>query len=161
MNSTPLRPTSTIRLTALPPPPPTPITLIFAPRRASGSSVSRSLSASRLSGSLMPLLLSFTALEEFLEDPAQPHGYASKRPGPHPHRFGGPVPVRIQTEPDRSCEDRAAHVICQPPDADGGAPPDGQIENLFGDFRHALENRAAAGEHDAGVERLLIAGALD
>ena len=46
MNSTPPRPTSTIRFTALLPPPPTPITLILAPIRESVSSVSRSFSAS-------------------------------------------------------------------------------------------------------------------
>src|SRR5258705_13511887 len=53
MNSTPVRPTSTMRLTALLPPPPTPITLIFAPRRAAGSSVSRSSCASRSSDFFM------------------------------------------------------------------------------------------------------------
>src|SRR5687768_9041790 len=57
MNSTPHRPTSTIRFTALLPPPPTPTTFILAPRRASGSSVSRSLSSSLMYG-----LQSFTVL---------------------------------------------------------------------------------------------------
>src|SRR3954469_20466928 len=33
-----------------------------------------------------------------------------------------------------------------------------QIEYLFGDFRHAVENRAAAGEHDPGIQALLVAG---
>ena len=56
MNSTPARPTSTIRFTAFPPPPPTPTTLIRAPRRVCGASVIRSGAAPVRSNSFIPRL---------------------------------------------------------------------------------------------------------
>jgi hypothetical protein len=40
-------------------------------------------------------------------------------------------------------------VIGQAADAARAAAPDGQVENLLGDLGHAVENRAAAGEHDS------------
>jgi hypothetical protein len=48
MNSTPVMPAFTIRVTALLPPPPTPTTLIRAPSRASSSRVMRRTSLSGL-----------------------------------------------------------------------------------------------------------------
>src|SRR5678816_2350318 len=114
MNSTPFSPTSTMRFTALPPPPPTPTTLIFAPRRASGSSVSRSLSASRPSSLLMPDLPYSRPLEEFLEDAPQPDGYATKCPGAPTRRFGRPIAMRIQHQPYRRRKHRTVHVIGEP-----------------------------------------------
>ena len=50
-------------------------------------------------------------------------------------------------------------MIGQAAYADRRPAPDWQVEDLFRNFRHALENGAAAGEDDARVERLLVTGA--
>ena len=57
--------------------------------------------------------------------------------------------MRIQHDANRRGEHRAVHVIGQPADADRTAAPNRQVEDLLGDLRHALENRAAAGQHDS------------
>ena len=49
-----------------------------------------------------------------------------------------------------------------PPPTPRRAPaPDRQVEDLLGDLGQAVEDGAAAGEHDARVERLLVAGVPD
>src|SRR6267142_1039818 len=103
MNSTPVRPTSTIRFTALLPPPPTPITLIFAPRRVPRSSVSRSSCEARSSDCFMPGLL----LEEFFENPAQPAGHAAERARADAGRIGLAVAMGVEHETDRRRKRRA------------------------------------------------------
>src|SRR5688572_18900605 len=155
MNSTPPRPTCTMRLTALLPPPPIPSTLIFAPRRASGSSTSRiSMSPSRCVIDRLPS-------EELLEDAAQPPGHAAERAGADARQLRRAVAVRIEDQPHRRGERRAVDVIGKAPDANGTAAPDRQVEDLLGNLGHPLEDRPAAGQHDAGVERLLVTGAPD
>ena len=71
------------------------------------------------------------------------------------------VAVAVQHQPDAGRERRAVHVIGQAADAGRTAAADRQIEDLLGDLGHAVENRAAAGQHDPGVEALLVAGAAD
>ena len=68
-----------------------------------------------------------------------------------PHRAPGRPP----------CIGRVGDVVGEAADAGGRAAPDRQIEDLLGDLGHAVEQRAAAGEHEAGVERLLVAGLAD
>ena len=82
---------------------------------------------------------------------------------PAPTRAGSvcKIAVDVDDEPDRRGERRVVDVIRQPADAFGRGPANRQIEDLFGDLGHAFEHRAAAGQHDAGVERLLVAGASD
>ena len=45
-------------------------------------------------------------------------------------------------------------MIGQAPDTGRAAAPDWQIEDLFRDFRHAVEDRPAAGQRDTGIETL-------
>src|SRR5688572_25486057 len=184
MNSTPPRPTSTMRLTALLPPPPTPITLIFAPRLASGSSVSLSLSVSIISASVSAPNCQLPTPNEscepppwelevgrrgflvckskkLFEDAAEPSGHPAERPGAGTRRLRCAIAMRVQHDADRRRERRAVHMVGKAADTDRTSAADRKVENLFGDFRHPFENRAAAGQHDAGVQRFLVAGATD
>src|SRR5262245_22508701 len=172
MNSTSPRPAPTMRLTAFPPPPPTPITLMRQPFRTTSSSRRiRSFSAGitwRASMSCASFRNARRAVapgtrssEKLLEQRAQPSRETAERADADPHRLGLHVAMRVQHEADRRRERRAVDVIRQPPDALGRRTPYGQIENLLGDFGHAFEQRGPAREDDAGVERLLVAGAPD
>src|SRR5688572_23550090 len=154
MNSTPSSPAATIRWTALLPPPPTPTTLILAPSRDSGSSVSRSFSASLPRAS--PCLIvrppcragRSTRLKELFENAAESYGHAAKR-SRTAYRLRDSIAMRIEHQPDRCRKLRAVDVIRQSADANRASAANGQIEDLFGNLRHPLENRSAAGEHDA------------
>src|SRR5205809_1089612 len=159
--------------TPAPSPPPTPTTLIFEPRHASASSVRRSFSSRPFGSSksfmsppgpaeagLRPSRVRQCRTppsEKFLEDSA----HRSAHPGEYVHarpRRRHTVPVRVQHHPDGSREHRAADVIGEAAHASRQPPPDRQIEDLLGDFRHPFENRPAAGERDPGLEGLLVAG---
>src|SRR5262249_14511226 len=102
-------------------------------------------------------------LEEFPEQPAQPAGdaYQRARSDRSARGFSDRVAIAVEHQPDAGGERRAVDVIRQPADVARTAAPDREIENLLGDLRHAVEDRAAAGQHDAGVEALLVAGAAD
>ena len=65
------------------------------------------------------------------------------------------------TSPTAVANDGLLTWSASPPTPAGHAAADRQVEDLLGDLRHALEDRAAAGQHDAGVERLLVARAPD
>src|SRR5512137_686264 len=148
MNSTPWTPCSIIRLTALPPPPPRPMTLILAPRWSSTR-----WNFSRLESSLMMSSLSF--LEPVLE------------PG---ERAFFPVLGKTAVLPDVEAVEDEPHgrgevggrdAVDEAADAAGIAAPDRQVEDLLGDLFEAFEEGRAAGQHDAGVQRLVVAHALD
>src|SRR5215467_9577374 len=106
MNSTSPNPAVTMRLTALPPPPPTPMTLIRAPARTTVSSRRmRSLSEGRAvvcRASIVVRLLETCGLglEEFLEQRAQASSQPADRTRPHAHRLAQQVPMRVDDEPD-------------------------------------------------------------
>src|SRR5438874_7718733 len=104
MNSTPSRPTCTIRLTALLPPPPTPTTLMRAPARASSASFNR-IGVSRCSA-IHPLLVriveSEPVLEKFLEQSPEPAGHAAEGPrADKAPRLADVIPLRVQHQPHR------------------------------------------------------------
>ena len=52
-------------------------------------------------------------------------------------------------------------MIGQAADAGRTPPPDGQVENLLRDLRYAVEDRAAARQHDSRVQAPLVAGPSD
>src|SRR5690349_13268296 len=160
MNSTPPSPTSTMRLTALLPPPPTPITLIFAPRRASGASVIRISVCSRSRAiPNLPLVGAAEAApydrlsEKLFENAPDAPGHPAERARAALGLLGRPVAMGIQRQPHGGRKHGARHVIGQPADAGGMSAADRQVENLLGDLRHAFQDRGATREHDAGVER--------
>src|SRR5687767_5438726 len=134
MNSTPPSPASTMRLTALQPPPPTPTTLIFAPVRFSWSSVSLSTS-SRISASIR------STSEELFENAPEPPGHTAERSCTAAPCVWRAIAMRIQRQPDRCSKRRTVHVVGHAAYTHGTAPPDRQVENLLRDFRHAFENR--------------------
>src|SRR6188768_3649370 len=160
MNSTPLSPASAMRLTALPPPPPTPITLMRAPVRTMSSSRRiRSFSepwalkwrASILSGP-------FLGLEKFFEERPQTSRDSSERAGAYARGLGLHVVMGVDHDADRRGEYRIADVIGESTDALGRRATHRQVEDLFGDLGHALEQGRPTGQDDAGVERLLVPG---
>src|SRR6476661_3574343 len=98
--------------------------------------------------------------KKFPEQPAQPSGGADERAGAdrRSRALSYPVSISVKGQPDTRGEGRAVDVIRETTDADRATAPDRQIENLLGDLRHAVENRAAAGQHDARVEAFFVAG---
>src|ERR1051325_5237799 len=130
MNSTPPSPTSTMRLTALLPPPPTPITLILAPRRASGAKVMRRSDCSR-SRAIQP------PLDELFENAPDAPGHPAERARAALGLVGRPVAMGVQRQPHGGRKHGARHVIGQPADAGGMPAADRQVEDLLGDLRHA------------------------
>src|SRR6185503_19641459 len=180
MNSTPSRPVRTMRLTALPPPPPTPMTLMRAPSRRASSSFSRigsmrapaSLSwwSVRVSSNIDPLrsLLSCRCrpLRERLPQEVVEHAPQADegaREGAARSAAGllRVVPVRVHHEAHGRRALGRVDVIHQAAGAGRRAAPDREIEDLLGDLGHPLEVGAAAGEHEAGVERAIAAGVAD
>src|SRR6185503_2749058 len=128
MNSTPSRPTCTMRLTALLPPPPTPTTLIRAPARVSSASFKRNE---------LPRSSDIRGLpsEKFLEQPAQPPGHASESADTD-HAAAGfahVIPLRVEHETDGRRKFRIAHMVGQAAHAGRQSAPDRQIEYLFRD----------------------------
>src|SRR6202171_841672 len=170
MNSTPSRPVPTIRLTALLPPPPIPMTLIRAAGPSPSSRWSRSGRSTRLSSASgvsyrSVIRHSFAhsgrpglSSEEFLEQTTEPAGHTAERPRAHreARRVADKVPVCIQHQADAGGKRRTVHVVGQPTDTGGTAAPDGQIEDLLGDLGHPVEDGAAAGQRDPGIEALLV-----
>src|SRR5206468_3635117 len=106
--------------------------------------------------------LSFSS-EKLPEQTAQSAGDAPERPGPNrrPSRLAREIAICVQRESDSGRERRAVHVIREPADASGTSAADRQVENLLCHLRHAVEDRAAAGEHDARVEAFLVPCATD
>src|SRR5437773_1327630 len=101
--------------------------------------------------------------KEFSEQSAQPAGDTNERAGAdrRARRLSYRIAIPVEDQADAGRERRAVHVIGEAADAAGAAAADRQVENLLGDFRHAVEDGTAAGQHDAGVEALLVAGPAD
>ena len=75
--------------------------------------------------------------------------------------LGRSMPRRIQDEADAVGVGGVGHVIGQPADTGRRAASNRQIEDLFRDLGGAVEQRSAAGEDKAGVERLFVARFAD
>ena len=90
-------------------------------------------------------------LKEFLENRPELRHDAAERTAGTP-RFGHSISMRVERDAHWRRKDRTADVIGEAANANRHASPDRQIENLFRDFRHALENGAAASEDDARVQ---------
>src|SRR5262249_13097293 len=101
--------------------------------------------------------------EKFPEQTAQPSRRADERARANrrARALTHSVPIAVQRETDTSGKGRTVDVIGQPAHANRTTAPDWQIENLFGNLGHAVEDGAAAGQHDSRVEALLVAGASD
>src|SRR5262245_6304753 len=125
MNSTPLRPTCTMRATALPPPPPTPITLMRAPARTASSIVIRSPGS--CPSPLMPSYRSaieppYRTSEKPFEHAAQVPDHARERTARAPE-IGRAVPRGVQHQTDAVGIGRVGHMVGQAADARRRAAP--------------------------------------
>src|SRR5262245_34045295 len=145
MNSTPSMPHLAMCDTALPPPPPTPITLITALWLY--ESISSNMSAPPLRSEI-PLEPRLHPLDHGLHAVADQfrRRLADIRPA-----------VEQQTHPGGV--DRVFHDVAEPGHALRAAETDRHVEDFLGELDGALHLRAAAGQHDAGRDRLLEARA--
>src|SRR2546428_42566 len=76
-------------------------------------------------------------------------------------RIAQGIAIAVQRQPAAGGERRAVDVIRQAAHASRTSPANREIENLFRDLGHTVEDGAAARQHDAGIEALLVAGAPD
>src|SRR5512138_2195182 len=147
MNSTPWMPDSIIRLTALPPPPPRPTTLILAP---TWSSTRWNFSRD---SSLMMSSLSF--LEPVLEPGERALLAVLGQTAVLPNAEA------VEDEPNGGGEVGGRDAVDEAADPARVAAPHRQVEDLLGHLLEAFEEGRAAGEDDARVQRLVVAHALD
>src|SRR2546422_10821318 len=173
MNSTPVNSAAIIRLTALLPPPPRPMTLLFAACGTSSSSKSgrRVRSLSITSSSECPAAASRRRRSErltskgnsggcsprpVLEDVIQQAGQASREtsePGVirRRGRLGlSPPADAVERQARRGRVDRALHDVGEAAHAERHAASYWLIEDRLGELGHALHERGASGDDDAG-----------
>src|SRR5574342_189068 len=170
MNSTPVKRASIIRLIALDPPPPRPMTLILAlsfvssssntGRPARGSTIGSSLTTvreyrGRPGGSWRKSVPRPAGPGPLLEELPEPVPEFPDRPKPGARDsviHGGAVasPARaVQRQAHTGGIDRALDHVREPADARGQPSPHGQVEDLFDQLRHALHERGAARDDDS------------
>src|SRR5215472_11547070 len=166
MNSTPSMPQATMCATALPPPPPTPITLMTALwLYASISSNMLSLLYTNTGGWLMGRSFALSASKTLSASKI------SLEPGPHAveHRLGisqgSPatrrqgVVARVEQQPYAGGKDRIAHHVGESLHALRDPEAHGYVEHFLGELDGAFHLGAAASEHDAGGYHFLEAAA--
>src|SRR5439155_8797594 len=92
-------------------------------------------------------------LKEFFEEAAEASRDPTQRARPYRHtrRLTHEIAIAIQHQPDARRKRRAVDVIGQAAYARRTSAADREVEDLLGDFRHPVEDRAAAGPHDARV----------
>src|SRR5918994_224110 len=173
MNSTPSKPAWTMRLTALPPPPPTPITLMRAPARRSSSSISRNSfgwpstrsrtnETVRFGSNINASPCLHRALEELPEQRPEPPRESCDRADAHRAAgFRRLAALCKKCQSHRRCEGRTVDVVREAADANRRPAPDGEIKDLLGDLGQPVEDGAAAGEHDPGIERFFVSRTPD
>src|SRR5437867_3927964 len=178
MNSTPVNSAAIIRLTALLPPPPRPMTLIFAACGTSSSSKSgrRVRSLSITSSSVCPPVAASRRRRSerltskgnsggcsprpVLEDVIQQAGQASREtsePGVirRRGRLGlSPPADAVERQARRGRVDRALHDVGEAAHAERHAASYRLIEDRLGELGHALHERGASGDDDAGRRRV-------
>src|SRR5712664_3503450 len=181
MNSTPVNCAAIMRLTALPPPPPRPMTLIFAACGVSSSSKSgrrvRSRSIRPSSCARAParrvraLRVSLASvanrggcslprgrsrLEDFTqptdEPPPEARERAARRVRPRADRS---LPTRtVQREPHRGGVHGTLHHVHETAHVARHAPAHGLVEDRLGQLGNPLHDRAPAGDDHARRQRL-------
>src|SRR5438034_1586680 len=154
MNSTPGRPSSTMRLSAVPPPPPTPTTFI----RAFCDPVSSSSKIMAPSGPR-----SEEVLQPSLERSEQPVHPGALRPRAPPHPAPSPAPTgsgslrhpprRVQHQPCRHRVARRLYAVHQPGDPVlGRASAHRHAEHVACELHHPRQVRRAPRQHHPGGE---------
>src|SRR5216684_2888455 len=157
MNSTPSSLARIMRFTALHPPPPTPMTLIFA-------GCSSSLKLMRIPASLV--VISFSTFSSF----AGGSRAGSRGAGEHGFQFGYQISCALgrraprlhatQDEPDYGCIFRLRHLFRQISQAFWFRDAHRQMEGLLGQFLESVEARATARHDKSGGNLAVQPGAL-
>src|SRR5207249_3845523 len=144
MNSTPCSPSSTMRFSALPPPPPTPTTFIRAfCETVSSSSKIMAPSGDRSEEVLQPPL----QRSEQLVDPRAP----DQRAAPSRRAALHQPPRGVQHQPDRHRVARRLHTVDQTRNPLLGAPgPHRHRERLACQLHHPRQMRRSPRQHHAG-----------
>src|SRR5690606_22731851 len=153
MNSTPSMPVLTMCATALPPPPPTPMTLITADSLK--PPINSNICCTPLSFSPFPKPRSKIHLEPRLH-PAQHAPDAElrcRRLRPRLDRL-----LAVEQQPDPRRMDRIADDVGEPLHVLRRAETHRHVEDLLGQLHCTLHLCAAAGEHDAGGNHFLEPG---
>src|SRR5262245_22486177 len=181
--STPVKSAPIMRLTALDPPPPSPITLILAASRSTSRSTTGCRAPECSIGS------SFAFLRErrgrpggrWSDSSAGPAGGSSPAPDleeitdplPHPAaqtpdqravghldgRRGAVAPRAVPRESDASGVDGALHRVGEPAQPGLHTAAHGHVEDLLGQLGYACHDRRAARQHDPGRRHVLEPGA--
>src|SRR5262249_32675554 len=127
---------SIIVLTAFPPAPPTPMTLIFAPCTTSSST----------SSNIVPPDFDIQFLENFFDPLAHPFLHlVIDVVFTIPEDPVALVPASVQHHPHARGVQWVLHHVHQAADPLRNAPAHRQVEDLLGQLRHAFEHRAASG----------------
>src|SRR4029077_1535146 len=157
INSTPSSLARIMRFTALHPPPPTPMTLIFA-------GCSSSLKLMRIPASLV--VITFSAFSSFACGSRAGSGGAGEHGFQFGHQVsralgrGAPGLCATQYKPDYGCIIRLRHLFRQISQALWFRDAHGQMEGLLGKFVQAVEPSAAAREDKSGRDLAVQPGAL-
>src|ERR1700754_3813294 len=178
MKSTPSIPAEIMCATALPPPPPTPITLITAPwfSVSASTNIVSPLDVCETSSAHLQQLCGFACAQrtQAAPQPFDNNNESSKialKPCPHPvvdtahlaERLAAPaaqgVLAAVQQQADARRMNRIADDVDQAGDVLRNAQPHRHVEHLFGELHGAFHLRAAAGEHHARGDDFLEAGA--
>src|SRR5450830_141944 len=178
MNSTPSMLLLTIWLTALPPPPPTPITLMtgLAGMFSTSSNMFPLLSLSLVfsptacfynSGAVVrccgkSLKIAFYPSLQPFEQRRFRFVVAAVAVADTRARQGNAVGLLLQPVQQQAHTggiNRVAHHVAQAFDAMGHAQADRHVEDLFGQFDRAFHLRGATGQHDAGRDQIFVATA--
>src|SRR6267154_1858987 len=156
MNSTPCRLVEIIRLTALLPPPPTPITLMLAPTAlVSSKEIRGALFGSRSSMEIISTSPGCVCWLKELVPPDFDHVADAgqqervRRPGRHLLALA----ETVQRQSHRRAVLGRADRIRQAADLGRRAAPHRSVEDVLGDLGEAFEHRAAAGQDHPGMDR--------
>src|SRR5688572_3863730 len=155
MNSTLPTPFSIMWSMALPPAPPTPMTLITGP-------AGWSLWISNMVMASLPVVTRLRKRDPTSEIPLEPVLHAADH-GAHRAvlaRDAALLQLRhaLHEQPHRGGVARVAHHVRQPARVARRAHAHRHVEDLLAQLDHAAHRRAAAGEHDPRGQQLLVAG---
>src|SRR3954447_22780750 len=158
MNSTPCTPWSIMWFTALPPAPPTPITLMIGPL----TSLSTISNIVVVSLPVVALQKPLVTLQELLK--------IALKPLPHPPEHGLERPAltrklsmlhlrcALEEKPDGGGVARRARHVGEPPLVARQPQAHRHMEDLLAQLHHAVHGRGAARQHHAAREQLLEPG---
>src|SRR6266446_2710233 len=155
MNSTPATPFRIMWSTALPPAPPTPITLITVPLIVF-STTSNMLTSFRDEVKKAPAC--HALLKIALKPLAHPSRHLRERASLARDQAALRLHHAFEQQANARGVARAAHYVRKRARVTGNAQPHRHVKNFFAQLHHALHHGRAAGQHDSRGEELLVAG---